>query len=368
MLTSAEERKQLREIVVGVARDAATPSALMASLGETGMLGLATAEEFGGGGAGLLELSIVAGALAEGPTTSPFVPSAVVATLMVGEQPSGASHELLRKLAGGGRLATAAWSEVSSLSAADLPTVTSGAITGSLRHVPWAAQAQTLVATACHTCGTEVFAVDLHGGGVTIEPEQAFDATEPLCTVHLNGARASLLPSTAVTSDRLGAARARIRAVISAELTATGRAVLASAIEYARIRTQFGRPIGSFQSVKHMLVDAHLELDAAEALARRACAAHDRGDPEAASLSRLALAGAVAAADIAAANSLQTFGGIGYTWEQGTHRYIRRVRARTAQFGSADLQLANIADEIARSLAADGPVVPGNPTRSGHGA
>jgi alkylation response protein AidB-like acyl-CoA dehydrogenase len=243
--------------------------------------------------------------------------------------------------------------------AVDLPTATSGAVTGSLRHVPWAAQAQTLVATASHAGGTGVFAVDLQGGDLTIEPEQAFDATEPLCTVHLNGARASLLPSTAATSDRLEAARARIRAVISAELTATGRAVLASAIEYAGIRNQFGRPIGSFQSVKHMLVNAHLELDAAEALAYRACAAHDCGDPEAPSLSRLALAGAAAAAEVAAANSLQTFGGIGYTWEQGTHRYLRRVRARSAQFGSADLQLADIADEITRSLAADGPMVAG---------
>ncbi len=195
--------------------------------------------------------------------------------------------------------------------------------------------------------------MDLKAGGGSIEPEQSFDPTEPLYTVQLSGARAHRLPSTVTTAERLEAARARIRAVVACEIAAAGRAVLGGAVEYARLRTQFRRPIGSFQAVKHMLVNAHIELDAAEALAHRACSAHDGADPGAPFLSRLALAGAVEAARVAAANLLQTFGGIGYTWEQGTHRYLRRVRARTAQFGSADLQLADIAGELARSFATD---------------
>jgi alkylation response protein AidB-like acyl-CoA dehydrogenase len=179
-----------------------------------------------------------------------------------------------------------------------------------------------------------------------VREHAAFDLTEPLASIDLDGVLATDLGAGSNVEQNLRAARIRIRTALAAETVGVGQAVLEGAVEYATTREQFGRAIGSFQSIKHLLVDSYLALDGAEVLSQRAARAVDDDEEDAEHLSRLAMFVATSAAVAAAQNSLQTFGGIGYTWEQGTHRYLRRARARAAQFGRPGVQLAAIADDI----------------------
>jgi alkylation response protein AidB-like acyl-CoA dehydrogenase len=336
-LAYTDEQLQLREALAEML--AADTDDALPMLSEMGVLGLPVSEELDGAGAGLVELGLVAGELARGLSPSAFVPSAVVATLVLAECEGGESA--LRRIVTGVETATVPWSLVD----ADARPLLGDGGPVTLENVPFASTSDRIVVALD---GAGIVSADLRADGVVIEELEALDPTEPLFRVTLDLSVADVVASDA--SAVLARALPRIAAVVAAELVACGEGVLRTAVEYATVRTQFGRAIGSFQAVKHMLADAHIALDGAGALAHFACATLDDGGPDGASLAGFALAAASAAAQTAAANSLQTFGGIGYTWEQGTHAYLRRVTARAAQFGTADRQLARIADALVAQL------------------
>jgi alkylation response protein AidB-like acyl-CoA dehydrogenase len=121
---------------------------------------------------------------------------------------------------------------------------------------------------------------------------------------------------------------------------------LDGAVEFAGQRHQFGRAIGSFQAIKHLLADRHVQLDAARLLVERAAAAIDEDRPDAAVAARTALAAASDAADAVTRDALQVHGGIGFTWEHPSHVYLKRARARRSLLGSPEVQLDALADHV----------------------
>ncbi|MER5372789.1 acyl-CoA dehydrogenase family protein [Streptomyces sp. NPDC002553] len=133
---------------------------------------------------------------------------------------------------------------------------------------------------------------------------------------------------------------AAVRTLFAAELVGLAQESVDAAVTYAKERHQFGRPIGSFQAVKHTLADRHAQTDAARLPAHWAAAT---GDPDAA---RLAVQAAGDAADAASADNLRTHGGMGFTWEASAHVLLKRARTRRALLGSSARQLDAIAGRL----------------------
>ncbi|WP_329049695.1 acyl-CoA dehydrogenase family protein [Amycolatopsis sp. NBC_01488] len=157
--------------------------------------------------------------------------------------------------------------------------------------------------------------------GVTVEPLEAFDFSRPLARVRFSGIRADLLTLPPVVP--LAATLA------SAEAAGVARRCLTVAVEYAKVREQFGKPIGGFQAIKHLCAEMLCRAEAAEALAWDA--ASGRHPLSVASAAAVALDAAVANAK----DCVQVLGGIGFTWEHDAHLYLRRAVALRQWLGGS---------------------------------
>jgi len=313
---------------------------LWSSLGELGLLGIGVAEELGGSGGGARELCVLAEQVGAALPSIPFAGSAVVAAMLAAQPEDSPARTVLGDVVAGSRVATAAWGTFPAVVAAgrgngDLRQ-RAPQVGGTVSAVPFGLDADLLVAFGDDN---EAMLIDLSSTGVRRTAAAAvLDLTEPLATVELTGVTAAPLGPCAVED--------LLRTVFAAELVGTGQRALDGAVDYAGHRHQFGRAIGSFQSIKHMLADRYVQLDAARMLVQRAAASIDDGLPETESAARTALAAACDAAEAAAGDALQVHGGIGFTWEHPSHVYLKRARARRSLLGSSARQLDAIADHV----------------------
>ncbi|KOG79875.1 MULTISPECIES: acyl-CoA dehydrogenase family protein [Streptomyces] len=189
-----------------------------------------------------------------------------------------------------------------------------------------------LLVVAAHTGGyprsrTQLFLVPGDAPGVVRTRLTALDETRPLARVELREAPAELLGADG-TADAAGALAATGRtaaALLAAEAVGTAASALERTVEYVKTREQFGRPVGSFQAVKHRIADLYVRVEAA-----RSAAYHAARDPEA---GPLALAQALEAARITTGEAIQLHGGIGFTWEHVAHRYFKRAAGDELLFG-----------------------------------
>jgi alkylation response protein AidB-like acyl-CoA dehydrogenase len=272
-----------------------------AGLAELGIFGVAVAEDHGGAGGTADDLCAMvdeaAAALVPGP-----VATTALATLVLTD---GA---LLEALASGARTAGAALRT-------DIH-VEAGRASGVAPHVLGADATGVLLLVA----GDHVVVVDATADGVSVEPLTATDFSRPLARVVLDGAAVTELPVTAQRFADLAAT------VFAAETAGLARWLLRTATDYAKVREQFGKPIGSFQAVKHMCAEMLLRAEQASVTAADAARAATESDA-----GQLSIAAAVAAAtgiEAAKANAkdcIQVLGGIGITWEHDAHLYLRRA-------------------------------------------
>ena len=282
-------------------------------LAQLGTFGVALPEEHGGADGTVADLCAMldeaAAAMVPGP-----VASTAVATLVLSD-----SHaELLEALASGERTAGVALS-------ADL-TYSDGRVSGTAEYVLGGSAGGVLLLPA----GDAWVLVDAAADGVTVEPLAATDFSRPLARVVTDGAIAEEL---AVPAQRIVDLTVT---VLSAEAAGLARWCLQTATEYAKVREQFGKPIGSFQAIKHMCAEMLLRSEQASvAAADAARAASDSpGRSEDAQLSLAAALAASVGIEAAKANAkdcIQVLGGIGITWEHDAHLYLRRAYA-IAQF------------------------------------
>jgi alkylation response protein AidB-like acyl-CoA dehydrogenase len=290
---------------------------------ELGLFGVAVAEEAGGAGGSVIDLCAMveeaARALIPGPVATTALASLVVSDPV-----------LLEALSAGQITAGAALS-------ADLREE-AGRVSGSADFVLGALATGLLLLPV----GDHVVVVDAAADGVVIEPLPATDFSRPLARVTLAGASATRL---AVSRQRFADLAAT---VLAAEAAGVARWTLDTATEYAKVREQFGKPIGSFQAVKHMCAEMLLRSqqiavaasDAAEAAAIDTSAAAD---------AQLSIASAVAAAtgiDAAKGNAkdcIQVLGGIGITWEHDAHLYLRRAYGIAQFLGGRSHNLRRVA-------------------------
>jgi alkylation response protein AidB-like acyl-CoA dehydrogenase len=320
-----------------------TTDEVWSGLSALGVTGLLVPELHGGAGMGMVDMAAVLEELGRSVHPGPFASTAIGAASLI--ELAGTDEdraELLPALASGDTIATIALSAPSDFRA----VVADGGWTlaGETAHVPDAAAADSIVVTATPTdCELGVFIVTRDAPGLAIEPTPTVDGTRKFATITLTEAPARRLGTGDVTGavaetvDRLG-----IAAVVDGVGTASR--ALEMAVEYAKERRQFNRPIGSFQAVQHLCADMLRAVELARAGAYYACWAADDADP--AERHRAAtIAQAFAADELYAvgASLIQVLGGIGFTWEHDAHLYYKRLLTLKELAGGSPGQLEELA-------------------------
>jgi alkylation response protein AidB-like acyl-CoA dehydrogenase len=276
-------------------------------LDELGWLGLHLPEQVGGSGFGLPEALVVVEQFGIALAPGPLVPSIAASAVIAATADDTIAGRLLPGLAAGttvGAVALGGDVAVSDGKAFGRP----GPVIGGML--------ATLVVVAS---GDDVAVVELGADGVTVEDPANLDPTRHAIRVRLDGAPATLITGGAQALQVLS------RLVFAAEALGIARACTTSAAEYAKIRTQFGRPIATFQAVKHHCANMLVATELATAAVWQA----GETDPERAEQAMYAAASAATlaldAADLCTQLNIQVHGGIGFTWEHDAHRYLRRA-------------------------------------------
>ncbi|MGV0067666.1 acyl-CoA dehydrogenase family protein [Mycobacterium colombiense] len=304
--------------------------------GQVGVGAIGMPEDLGGAGFGASALAIVAHELGRTLAPVPFLASAVLATGLLVE--AGASPARLEQLAEGRRVAAAVITGDGGFSARPGATFEarqrSGEwrIDGKARHVLHGTAADDLVVVAMVDGKRAIFLIDTSAAGVVIEPEEVLDSTRPMASIALCDVAAEELTANGPVDGLIDRCLRRALAVLSAEQVGACERILEIATEYARTREQFGRPIGSFQAIKHRCADMLVELEFARSASQAAVEWADGGGDDS---WRVSMAKAVCSEVLrnAAHSNMQIHGGIGFTWEGSAGLYMKRARTDEVLFG-----------------------------------
>jgi 3-oxochol-4-en-24-oyl-CoA dehydrogenase len=286
--------------------------AFWAELANLGLLGLHVPEELGGSGFGLPETLVVAEQMGRYLAPGPFVPTVITSAVLVAAGPDELRKRLLPGLADGSVIGAAALG--GEVSYAD------GAATGKAGVVISGHLADVLLVPA----GDDVLVVERSAGGVQAMVPANLDQSRRAARVTLDAAAATVLPGARRLLTDVA------RAVLAAEAVGVAAETTEQAAEYAKVRQQFGRPIATFQAVKHhcanMLIAAELASAATWDAGRAGLGGGDQFSYTAAIAAVLAVPAAVGNANL----NIQVHGGIGFTWEHDAHLYLRRAAAVAA--------------------------------------
>ncbi|SHN43690.1 acyl-CoA dehydrogenase family protein [Cryptosporangium aurantiacum] len=307
---------------------------------QIGVAGLAIPEEYGGAGCTYVESHVVLERLGATLTPSPLLGSAVLtAQAVLAAAPPADRERLLPDLAAGRSLGALAWADAAGRWRADgsdvtaRPTGSGWTLTGTATLVLDGADADLLLVVAGTRTGVGLFEVSPDATGVTRDVTPALDPTLRFATLTFRGARASALSTDAAPALR------RVRDVAAIAVTAlqvgAAQRCLDLTVAHLRDRVQFGRPLGSFQALKHRVADLFVEVETARSMSWAAAwaAAHDPDDlPLRAALAKAWCSDAFTHV---AAETIQLHGGIAITWEHDAHLYFKRAHATAQLFGAA---------------------------------
>ena len=302
-----------------------------------GFHGVHLPEWAGGDGATLAELAVVLEQAACGLFPGPLLPTVLASQLIAEHAPESLARELLPRLVAGATAAAA-------LTAHGLratPTAGGWRVTGQTAPVLGAAGAQILIlaaradradqadaADATAEAETVWFAVD-SASDLEVTPAEPVDLTRDVGRVALTGCHVTHDQVLAVTTTKVQSLAA---ALAAAEAAGVARWCQRSGVAYAKVREQFGKPIGSFQAVKHKCARLFARTELLTAAAWDAAVAHGQGDEQFALAAAAAAIQAAQATDIAL-ETVTLFGGIGYTWEHDAHLYWRRAMSLASLLG-----------------------------------
>jgi 3-oxochol-4-en-24-oyl-CoA dehydrogenase len=314
---------------------------------QVGVAAIALPEHLGGAGYGASALGVVAHELGRALAPVPFISSTVLAVGLLIDltERDPDAEKRLTGLVEGRRTAAAALTGDGGMwrrAAVTLRAVGSGEcwrLDGTVRHVLGASAADDLVLVATAADGEPaVFLLDPDVDGVVVEAERVLDGTRPMATVTLSAASAVRLSGDESVDDVVSRNVDIALAVLSAEQVGACERVLELATAYARTREQFGRPIGSFQAVKHKCADMLVDLEWARSASQAALEAVESQDATIAAEAtwRASMAKAVCSESLrnAVHANIQIHGGIGFTWEDSAHLYFRRARTDEVLFGA----------------------------------
>ncbi|WP_017557294.1 acyl-CoA dehydrogenase family protein [Nocardiopsis baichengensis] len=345
-------------VLARVETDGVADGALAKELAGLGAVGLPLPEALGGAGASWREASVVAEELGRAVAPVPFLGSAVLATAALQEAvalaekgsagveaDTDAGPEALRSLATGD-----AWGALA-VPLATAPPVGAafpaavraqgGRLTGTVGGVVDALPADLLLVPALGPGGSELYLVE--AGDAEVKGLTTLDLTRPLADVELDGAPGRLLASGEAAERAVARALRTGAALLAAEQLGTAEWALEATVAYLKTRTQFGRPVGSFQALKHRLADLWVSIAQARAVVRAAADTAGEDTEEARINASMAQAFVSGVAVKAAEEAVQLHGGIGFTWEHPAHLYLKRAKSAAIALGTADRHRALLA-------------------------
>ncbi|MDQ2812494.1 MAG: acyl-CoA dehydrogenase family protein [Actinomycetota bacterium] len=355
--------KALARVESGQTYDEGLWQSIAADLGCAGLL---IPEGHGGAGASYREAAGTAEALAAFVAPVPFLGSAVVATAALLSVTAGATEssaparavaDLLGRMADGSVTAALTISFATAPGAGypnsvrlagTRPGDAAGGIArlrGMVTGVADALPAGVLLVPA-DGVPHALYLVDMAAPGVAKRPVTSLDMTRQLCDLSFDDAPGTLIASGPVASRALQAALAAGAGILASEQVGLAQRCLDMTVAYVKDRRQFARPVGSFQALKHRLADLWVALTQARAASRYAAACLATDDPDTKVAVALAQAYCSEVAVLAAQECVQLHGGIGFTWEHPAHLYLKRAKADSIAFGTADAHRAALASLV----------------------
>jgi alkylation response protein AidB-like acyl-CoA dehydrogenase len=301
------------------------------------LAGLLLDGEVGGLGMGEREMVLVAEEIGRRAAQSAFLPTAVLASTLLAHGHADAAE--LSKSLGQKRYAVALAASDGSWAAPSVIATASaegGWLLGGTALGLTPAAPDALLVIAKTTEGAALFVADVDAATMTAADE--FDPGRGLIEVSFDQARGRLVAGAATAAGAIAAAYRRALLAVGAEQLGVARACLEMTVDYAKTRTQFGAPIGSFQAIKHRCAEVLLDTELADATVQQAVDTGALADAE------LAFIVATRAAVSAAESCIHVHGGIGFTWEHSAHWYLRRARVNATLLGSPGLHRSAIAE------------------------
>ena len=319
---------------------------------QMGLQSLIVPEEFGGQGFGYVELIVVLEEMGRALLCAPFFSSVVLAAnTLIHSGDETAKADLLPKIASG-TIATLAFTEEngkwdeSGITMQASESSNGYTLDGSKMYVLDGNTAEIILVAAKTANGVSLFHVDAGADGLTRTSLATMDQTRKQSKLDFSGTPATLIGEEGKGWDTLSTVLDLAAVGLAAEQVGGAQMCLDMAVEYAKVRVQFGRPIGSFQAIKHKCADMLLEVESAKSAAYYAgwCAAEM--NDELPSTASLAKAYCSEAYFHAAAENIQIHGGIGFTWEHPAHLYFKRAKSSELLFGDPTYHRELLAQRI----------------------
>jgi alkylation response protein AidB-like acyl-CoA dehydrogenase len=325
---------------------------------ELGLQGVHLPEKFGGQGFGFLELGLVLEEMGRALVPSPFLASSVLAAGAI--RAAGTDEEQaewLPGIASGERIGGLAWVEAggswepAAVATEAKPDGDSLVLTGTKEAVLSGDLADFVVVAArlpgtSGEDGVTLAVVEAVAPGVTVTALEAVDLTRRQARIVLEGARAKPLGTPGQAANALRTCLLQAAVALGAEALGGADRALEMAVEYAKVRVQFARPIGSFQGIKHMAAEVLRDLELARAAAYWSWWVADESPAELAQAAPLAKAACADAFLAAAAANIQIHGGIGFTWEHDAHLFYRRAKSLEFLLGDSSTQRSALATAL----------------------
>lgn len=339
----SEEQQQLktsaRELLAGECPTTAVRKAMASGDGtlpdlyreiaKLGWTGLIVPEDFGGAGLGMLDMAVLLEEQGYAAMPGPFLFSSVMATEALVR---GASDELkakwLKRIADGSAIGTIAIAETNDRS----PSLgKDGGLSGKV-FAPYAALADFVVVAACTSQDNVAMTlVETRSSGVSVKPLKHLDLTRRVASVEFKGAECSPLSGGEALYRRLLDVGA---VAIAADSLGGMERALDMAVDYSKVREQFGKPIGSFQALKHAAAEIVADLEPARSLLWYAAYALDAAPQEASRSAAMAKARLCEVYSRGTDRAVLMHGGIGFTWEHDIHLWFKRARFNESWLGS----------------------------------
>ena len=320
---------------------------------QLGLHSLHIPEEFGGAGFGYVELGIVLEEAGRALWTAPYFASVVLAAnTLLQSGDDAAKAEYLPAIAAGETIATLALTEPSGKwdeSGITLEATAAGegyTLTGTKSFVIDGALADLIIVAGRTAKGVSLFAVDGGAEGITKTRLSTMDQTRKQAKLEFAGTPAKLIGTEGEGWKVLETVLDLAAVGLAAEQVGGAQFVLEMAVQYAKDRVQFGRPIGSFQAIKHKCADMLLEVESAKSAAYYGLWCASEMNDELPSTASLAKAYVSEAYFHAAAENIQIHGGIGFTWEHPAHLYFKRAKSSELLFGDPTYHRELLAQRI----------------------
>ncbi len=321
---------------------------------QLGLQGLAIPEEHGGSGFGYVELVVVVEEMGRSLLCAPYFSTvALAANLLLAAGDEAASNDYLPALASGASIGTVALAEASGRwdeAGVTLEASPSGGrdwtLDGEKRYVTDGHVADLVLVVARTAAGVSVFAVERGAAGFDATPVTTMDQTRKQATLRFSGTPARLVGTDGQGWAAVSKMLDKAAVALAAEQVGGAQRVLEMAVDYAKVRVQFGRPIGSFQAIKHKCADMLLEVESAKSAAYYAGWAASEDNDELPVVASLAKSYCSEAYFHAAAENIQVHGGIGFTWEHPAHLYFKRAKSSELLFGDPSYHRELLAQRI----------------------